>query len=374
MPALTVAEIASLCSGVVEGNREQLISGANSLEDAEASDISFVAHDAAAKLAAVSRAGCLLVPRHMSLAGREAMVRVEDPRASFGLVLSVLYARPKMTAYVHPSASIDPTAELGEEVSIGAGTVVGARARIGNFCEIGSNCVIGEDVLIGDQTRLFAQVTIYPGVRVGSRVLFHAGVVLGADGFGFAAVKGHYRKIPQVGTVVIEDDVELGANTCVDRATLGKTVIGQGSKLDNFVHVAHNVRMGKHVVVAAQTGFSGGVVIGDYAVVGGQVGVGDKATIESGAIVGSKSGILTKARARAGEPLWGIPARPLREHLKGLAQVRRLSAYEAELKQVKQRCQELEKRVDASNRQTERGVNPEGDKSNEPLQRSPESD
>jgi UDP-3-O-[3-hydroxymyristoyl] glucosamine N-acyltransferase len=155
--------------------------------------------------------------------------------------------------------------------------------------------------------------------------VIHSGAVIGADGFGFELMGDRYRKVPQVGTVEIGDDVEIGANSCIDRATLGTTHIGDGTKLDNMVHIAHNCRIGKHVVIAAQTGLAGGVSIGDYAVVGGQVGIGDKARIEAGAIIGSGAGILTSKIVRAGEPVWGTPARPLRQYLLQLAAVARLA-------------------------------------------------
>jgi UDP-3-O-[3-hydroxymyristoyl] glucosamine N-acyltransferase len=186
-------------------------------------------------------------------------------------------------------------------------------------------------------------VTIYDRVRIGSRARLHAGCVLGADGFGFAFTTDHYEKFPQIGTVEIGDDVELGANTCVDRAALGATRIGDGVKIDNMVHIAHNCEIGRHVVIAAQTGFSGGVVIGDYAVVGGQVGVGDKARIESKAVIGSGAGILTSKIVRAGQPVWGTPARPLREHLQQLASLAKLPEMRAQLKGMEQRLEELER-------------------------------
>ena len=208
------------------------------------------------------------------------------------------------------SASVHPTAEIGPNVTIAAGARVGAGVRIA------AGCSLGTDIAIGDHTVLHPNVTLYHRVTIGSRCILHSGAVIGADGFGFEMAGGQYHKVPQVGTVLIGDDVEIGANTCIDRATLGETVIGDGTKLDNMVHIAHNCRIGRHVVIAAQTGLAGGVTIGDYAVVGGQVGVGDKARIESGAIIGSGAGILT---------VWGTPARPLRRYLAQLAAVSKLA-------------------------------------------------
>jgi UDP-3-O-[3-hydroxymyristoyl] glucosamine N-acyltransferase len=178
-------------------------------------------------------------------------------------------------------------------------------------------------------------------------VILHSGCVIGADGFGFVLAGERYEKFPQVGRVVIEDDVEIGANSCVDRAALGVTWIGQGAKLDNLVHVAHNCRIGRHVVVAAQTGFSGSVVVEDYAVIGGQVGIGDKARIERGAVLGSGCGILSSKIVRAGQVVWGVPARPLKEHLEQLANLARLGEMRKQLAELKRRLEELEANVTA---------------------------
>jgi UDP-3-O-[3-hydroxymyristoyl] glucosamine N-acyltransferase len=207
---------------------------------------------------------------------------------------------------------------------------------------IEAGCVIGDHVTIGENSFLHANVTVYNRVQIGARVIIHSGAVIGADGFGFALVDGHYRKFPQVGTVDIQDDVEIGAGCCIDRAALGVTRIGRGTKLDNLVHVAHNCLLGQDVVVAAQTGFSGSVTVGDYAMIGGQAGIGEKANIEARAVVGGKAGILTSATVHAGEPVWGIPARPLRQHLKGLANVNKLPELKARVNQLEQQLRSLE--------------------------------
>ncbi len=343
MASLKVAQIAALCRAEFEGDGERLIHGANALEQAKLDELSFAGTGKVLELAKRSSAGCLLVSEDFPHRGPWAIIRVPQPRASFAQVLSVLYAVPKPEAILHPTAIIDPTAKLGADVTVGALAVIGANTTVGSSCNIGSGCVVGEHVSIGEGATLHANVTVYRNVQIGSRVIVHSGCVIGADGFGFARTAQGYQKFPQVGTVVIGDDVELGANTCVDRAALGRTVIGNGSKLDNLVHVAHNVQIGCNVVIAAQTGFSGGVIVGDDAVVGGQVGIGDKAIIDSGAVVGSGSGILTGARVRSGEAVWGTPARPLRQYLKGLAHVSRLGEFRSELKELKQQLHALRK-------------------------------
>jgi UDP-3-O-[3-hydroxymyristoyl] glucosamine N-acyltransferase len=181
---------------------------------------------------------------------------------------------------------------------------------------------------------------VYHDVLIGARCIVHSGAVIGADGFGFVLVEGCYEKFPQIGRVIIGDDVEIGANTCIDRAALGVTSIGDGTKLDNMVHIGHNCRVGRHVVIAAQTGLSGAVEIGDYAVVGGQVGIGDKARIEPGAVLGSGCGILTSKIVRSGQVVWGTPARPLKEHLQQLANLSRLPELRAEVAALKKRLQQ----------------------------------
>jgi UDP-3-O-[3-hydroxymyristoyl] glucosamine N-acyltransferase len=342
MPVLSVAQIAEICHGEVEGDSGRLISAANALEHATETDLSFAANPKALAAATSSSAGCLLVPRSFNAMGSWSLIRVEDPRAAFARAVAALYAKTKREPAIHPTAIIAGTANVADSCFIAAYTRVGEYTTIGPDCSIGSGCAIGDRVSIGDGTLLHPNVTVYDDVRIGARVILHSGCVLGADGFGFILANDHYEKFPQVGTVEIDDDVELGANSCVDRAALGVTRIRTGAKLDNLVHVAHNCDIGKHVVIAAQTGFSGSVIVGDYAVIGGQAGIGEKAKIEPKAVVGGKAGILTGQTVHPGEPVWGIPARPLRQHLKGLAHVAKLSYYREELRELKRKIAALE--------------------------------
>lgn len=352
MPGLSIAQLAEVCGGETHGERDRLITGANSLEKATPSDVSFVANRKAAEKTGSSQAGCLLVaPSFVPHQGSSfSLIVVEDPRKAFVQILAALYPTKQPLPSTHPTALISPTAKIGHGCFIGAYVTIGEHTSIGDMCMIGNGCHIGDNVSIAAAGKLYANVTVYDGVRIGSRVILHSGCVLGADGFGFTLAADHYEKFPQVGTVEIEDDVEIGANSCVDRAALGVTRIGRGAKLDNLVHVAHNCTIGKHVAVAAQTGFSGSVAVGDYAVIGGQAGIGEKATIEAKAIVGGKAGVLTSQKISAGEPVWGIPARPLRQHLKGLAHVARLAAYREQLNELKRRIAALERHENNSSR------------------------
>lgn len=338
MPALTAAQIADLCGGEVQGDASRLITGANSLEDAAPNELSFVSNQKAAAAATSSRAGCLIVPTGFEATGPWSCIRVDDPRGAFARAVSALYPAPAIEPGVHPTAVISRSAMIDPDCFIGAYVVIGDDARIGKRCSIGEGSIIGNGVVIGDNAILYPNVTLYARVRVGSRAILHAGCVIGADGFGFALAGDRYEKFPQIGTVEIGDDVEIGANCCIDRAALGVTRIGEGTKLDNLVHVGHNCVLGKHVVVAAQTGFSGGVTVGDYAVIGGQAGIGEKARIAAKAIVGGKAGILPSQRISAGEPVWGIPARPLRQHLKGLANLAKVAELREQVRELQQLC------------------------------------
>jgi UDP-3-O-[3-hydroxymyristoyl] glucosamine N-acyltransferase len=320
-----VKELAAFLQAPFEGDGERVLRKVAAVEDAGPEDLSFVTGGRAVKLAEASAAGCLLVPADFENAQRRTVVRTPHPRAAAARAIPKLHPKVEPAPGVHPSAVIgpgaiiEPGAHIGPLVSIGAGVRVGAGSRI----DAGS--IIGDYVVIGEKCRLYPNVTLYSDVTLGREVVLHSGCVIGADGFGYVLTDGIYENFPQIGRVEIGDRVEIGANSCVDRAALGVTSIGDGTKMDNLVHVGHNCRIGRNVVVAAQTGFSGGVVVEDYAVIGGQVGVGDKARIEARAVVGSGSGILTSKIVRAGQPVWGTPARPLKDHLEQLAALGRLA-------------------------------------------------
>jgi UDP-3-O-[3-hydroxymyristoyl] glucosamine N-acyltransferase len=342
---MRVRELAEWLGAPFEGDGEKEIAGAAPLETAGASQVSFVGNRRACRAAESSAAGCLIVPLDLAGLGGRTLIRAADPRIAFARAVSLLHPPPPVVAGVHPTAAVAPDAWIGAGAAVGAMAVVGAGSRIGAGSAIGAGCVIGRRVAIGESSRLYANVTVYDDVDIGARAILHSGCVIGADGFGFVMAGDRYRKFPQIGRVWIGDDVEIGANSCVDRAALGVTWIGDGVKLDNLVHVAHNCRIGRHVVVAAQTGFSGGVVVEDYAVIGGQVGVGDKARIESRAVLGSGSGVLTSKIVRAGQVMWGTPARPLKEYLETLANLSHLPEMRAELRALKKRLAELEEKT-----------------------------
>jgi len=329
MHEVTAGELAAKLRLPLRGDEGKRLTGAAMLEDAGPEHLAFAGSPKYFEAAVRSAAGCVIALPEFAGAGGQTVIESLQPRAHFAQALSLLYPARAISPGVHPSvcveegAQIDPSADVEAFVTIGRGARIGARTRIGAGSSIGPGAEIGDDCI------LHPRVSVYERVTIGARCVVHSGAVIGADGFGFqmvgSASQAAYQKVPQVGAVVIGNDVEIGANTCIDRATLGVTVIGDGTKLDNMVHIAHNCRIGRHVVIAAQTGLAGGVTIGDYAVVGGQVGVGDKARIEAKATIGSGAGILTAKIVRAGEPVWGTPARPLRQYLEQLATLARLS-------------------------------------------------
>src|SRR5689334_1538704 len=341
---MRVRELAEWLGATFEGDGEKELSGVAALETAGAGDVSFVGTRKAAEASDSSAAGCLLVSMEWPSPSYRTVIRVPEPRTAFARVMSRFHPTAELKPGVHPTAVVGKDVELGALVYVGPHAVIGDGTRIGVAGSIGAGCVVGKRVVLGEGCILHANVTVYDNVDIGRGTILHSGSVIGADGFGYVMDRDRWHKFPQVGRVEIGNFVEIGANSTVDRAALGVTSIGEGTKLDNMVHVGHNCRIGRHVVVAAQTGFSGGVVVEDYAVIGGQVGIGDKARIESRATLGSGCGVLTSKIIRSGETVWGTPARPLKQHLEQLANLARLPDLRREVAELKRRLAQLEER------------------------------
>jgi len=353
---MLVRELAGLLGAAYEGDGETELLHAAALDAAGPADLAFVGNKKALRDAEGTAAGCLIVPLSFPNPSVRTVIRAAEPRAAFARAIAHLHPPEPLRPGVHPTAVIGAGAEIADGAEIGPLVSIGDGSRIGARCRIGAGCVIGRRVALGEDSVLHARVTIYDDVEIGRRVVLHSGCVIGADGFGFALAGDHYEKFPQIGRVSIGDDVEIGANACVDRAALGVTAIGEGAKLDNMVHIAHNCRIGRHVVIAAQTGLSGGVVVEDHAVIGGQVGIGDKARIETRAVLGSGCGVLTSKIIRAGQVVWGTPARPLKEHLELLANLGRLPEVRKRLEEARKQLEEFRARLDElENRRGDRG-------------------
>jgi len=318
------SEIAALLNGELQGDGTVDITGIAGLESAGPSDITFVDDGRALAQAERSAAGCFLVPLNSALPGKNS-IAVSHPKAALIKVAAALLPARRPEPGIHPTALVTLGARVAQDASIGAQAVIEAGASVGARTHIGAGASIGRGVEIGAECVIHPRVTIYPDVRIGNRVVVHSGAVIGADGFGYVFAEGCHQKFPQLGKTIIEDDVEIGANTTIDRGSLGDTVIGQGSKIDNQVQIAHNVCVGRHCVIAAQVGIAGSVRIGDYVMFGGQAGVGDRARIEDQAMIGGGAGVLPGKLVRRGVFVWGTPARPLPEYKETYAQIMNLA-------------------------------------------------
>lgn len=320
---MKVEEIAGLLGGKLQGNGTREIRGIAGLESAGAADITFAEGGRAIARAAHSAAGCILVPAGTLLPG-QTTIAVSHPKLALVRAAAALLPAARIEPGIHPTAVVFPSARLAPGVTVQAHAVIEEGATIGEGTLLGVGVFLGRGVEVGSNSILHPRVSVYPGARIGSQVVIHSGAVIGSDGFGYVFAEGRHHKFPQLGQVIIEDNVEIGSNTTIDRGSLGNTVIGQGSKIDNLVQIAHNVRIGRHCVIAAQSGISGSVEIGDYVVMGGQVGVGDRARIEDQAVIGAQAGIPTGKIVRRGSVMWGTPARPMPQFKKTYAHLTNL--------------------------------------------------
>src|SRR5215831_5241668 len=329
----TVAELAQALGARFEGDGSIELGGVAAPERASSTDLIFV--DAAKHVAraAASGARCMVAPEGISLAGK-TVLRAKDAKVAFARAAGLLREPPEIANGVHATAVIAPLAKISPTAGIGPYAVIGEDAHIGDRTQIGPHCVVGAGCWIGDDCRVHARVTLYANVRVGHRVEIHSGAVLGADGFGYAYGEGRHWKFPQTGIIEIGDDVEIGANTTIDRGSLDDTRIAEGVKLDNLVHIGHNCQIGAHTVVAAQVGFSGSCIVGKNVVIGGQAGFGERCELEDGAVVGGQSGVLGGKTIRGGQTVWGTPARPLEKFKEQYAFYARLPELAARIKNL----------------------------------------
>jgi UDP-3-O-[3-hydroxymyristoyl] glucosamine N-acyltransferase len=325
----SLEEIAKFLGARLVGSVRAELSGLASLRSARSTDLVFVDDEKKLPEALASTAGAVLTGTFAAdTSAKKPLLLVENPRLAFARVAAFFAATGHQRAGVHATAVVHPSARIAATASVEARVVVEESAAVGERVRLGAGSVIGSGVVIGDDCTIYPNVTVYPGSKLGKRVIVHSGAVLGSDGFGYVRdpKTGHYEKFPQIGRLEIEDDVEIGANSTIDRGALDATVIRRGTKLDNLVHIGHNCEVGRDVVIAAQTGISGSCTIGDGVIMGGQVGIGDHAHVEEGVIVGGQGGILPKKVLRGkGIVFWGTPARPLREYLKELATLARLA-------------------------------------------------
>ncbi len=339
---MRIQEIADFINGELSGGAagDVEISRVAAFESARENEIAFL-EKAEPEKTTTTAASCVIVPENFAATLPCPSIRVRNPKLAFARLAAVLHPPKKREPEIHPSAIIAASAKIGKDVFIGAFACVGENSEIGDRTEIRAGAKIGDDVKIGANCTIHPNAFIEDNSVIGDKVTLHAGVVIGADGFGYVRDGADgYVKFPQIGRVVIENDVEIGANTCIDRGALGETRIGAGTKIDNLVQIAHNVQIGRRVVIASQTGISGSVTIEDDCVIGGQVGFGDHIHVRKGAIIGSKAGILPGKIVREGV-WWGIPIQPLDEYKRQNAMVKGLPRLREEIKELKRQIEEL---------------------------------
>ncbi|HAZ07262.1 MAG TPA: UDP-3-O-(3-hydroxymyristoyl)glucosamine N-acyltransferase [Elusimicrobia bacterium] len=338
----TVAELARFVGGRAFGDADLVLEGVSELSEATSKDIAFLGNLKYGAAAAVSPAGCLLLPPKAKDApcAAKARIIVEDPQAAFAKILGLIDAarRGDLAATLSPKASIHPQAKLGPGVSVGDFTVIEKGAVIAEGTVIMPQCYVGEGARIGKNCLLYPQVVLREECELGDRVIVHAGTVIGADGFGFTTDKktGRHTKIPQIGNAVVQDDVEIGAGVTIDRATVGSTVVGSGTKVDNLVQLAHNVRVGRDCFIVSQTGVAGSTTVGNNVILAGQAGVAGHISIGDGAVITAQTGVMSDVPARA--VLFGSPGRPHREAFK-------LQALYGRLPELFDKIKEIEKKL-----------------------------
>ena len=333
----TAGELAQAIGAKLEGDASAEVSGVAAPERAGAHDLIYVEAAKHAARAEASAARCVIATMGVEFSGK-TILRSSAPKVTFAKAAVLLLERAPIASGIHATAIIAPLAKISPSASIGPYAVIGEDVHIGERTQIGAHCVIGAGCWIGEDCRVHPQTTLYAGVRIGHRVEIHSGAVIGADGFGYAHGEGRYWKFPQAGLVEIGDDVEIGANATIDRGSLDDTRIGEGVKLDNLVHVAHNCQIGAHTVIAAQTGISGSCVMGKNVVIGGQVGIADGCEVEDGAIIGAQAGIPTGKTIRRGQMVWGTPAREI-------GKFKEIYGWYARLPELAARIKELEAKV-----------------------------
>jgi UDP-3-O-[3-hydroxymyristoyl] glucosamine N-acyltransferase len=347
---VTVGEIARLLGAELVGDAHTLISGVSSLDSSLPDTIAFIEHEGLFETALGSSASAFIAPTSIGERVRSAQqqgamrgkpaVLTGNPRLAFAKVMEYLQPPALPEPGIHPTAIIEKDAHIGEGVTIREYCYVGHHAHIGDGVVLYPHVVVGDGAQIGNATILYPSVVLNHHVHIGERVRIHSGSVIGGDGFGYVLDEGKHHKVPQIGTVIIEDDVEIGANVCIDRAMLGATRVGTGTKVDNLVQIAHNVQIGRNVIVCALVGLSGSVVVEDDVIIAGQVGARDHVKIGKGAQIGAQAGVMNDIAA--GSTMLGSPAGPHRDFMKMEAATRKLPEALRALRQLERQVKELQ--------------------------------
>jgi UDP-3-O-[3-hydroxymyristoyl] glucosamine N-acyltransferase len=334
----TAAELALRLDGQVIGDGSLVLTGFAPADRAQPGDLTFAENEAYFARAEKSAASAVLVDGALT-SDKKVLIRVRNARIAFAKVLPLFFPDPVFAAGIHPTAVIAGSSEVHPTAHIGPWCVIGERVRIGPRAVLEGSDHVGADSVVGEDTHLFPHVTLYPRTQVGNRVRLHAGVVIGADGFGYVLDEGKHRKIPQIGWVIVHDDVEMGANVTIDRGALGPTVIGRGTKIDNLVQVGHNVTVGEHCLLVAQTGIAGSTRLGDYVTLAGQAGVAGHLRIGHRATIAAQSGVMNDVPD--GEKWLGAPARPSHQMKRQLIALERLPELLKRVAELERQLQEV---------------------------------
>jgi UDP-3-O-[3-hydroxymyristoyl] glucosamine N-acyltransferase len=331
----TAGELAEFLGAKLNGSAGLHLTGVANPDDARDSDLIYMDSPRHAERVTKSKSLCVLVAHGTEISGKTTL-EVQNPKFAFAKAAAWLLPRPALRPEIHPTAIVADTARLAAGIRVGPYVVIEDDVEVGAGSEVGAFCFLGRGSGVGRDCRLHPRVTLYAGARIGDRVEVHSGVVLGGDGFGYVFGEGRHIKFPQVGRVEIGDDVEIGCNSTVDRGSLDSTRIGVGVKIDNLVQIAHNVKIGRNSVVAAQVGISGSTVIGESVLIGGQVGIADHCEVEDGAILGAQAGIPTGKTIRGGQMVWGTPARPIERFKEQYGWISRLPELAARVKKLEE--------------------------------------
>lgn len=339
----SLGEIANLVQGVVIGNDSITVSSLSPIDDIIPGTLVFADSNEKVKLAEASQAAAILVSQS-TLVSEKPLIQVPHPFKAFIALLHHFNPTPKITPGIHPTAVIGDGVQLGEQIFIGPFVVIEAGSIIGNHSVLKGHIHIGHAVTIGEHTTIHPHVTVYDHSHIGSRVTIHASTVIGSDGFGYTFVDGKHLKVPHMGRVVIHNDVEIGANTAVDRATMGDTVIGEGTKIDNLVQVAHSVKLGKHNILCGFTGIAGSCTTGNHVIFAANVGVSDHVRIDDGVVLGARTGVPPKKHLKAGM-YFGNPARPKEIAMKNELAVNRIPLMRKNIKLLTEQVALLNKKL-----------------------------
>jgi len=334
----TAGELAEHTGARLEGDASLRITGCATPESAGPGDLIYIDSPKHLKSAIGSKAACVVVGDDLELGGKlngKTILRVKNPKLAYARAAGWMFPSRAIVRGVHSTAVVSKTARIGKDVAIGAYAVIEDDVEVGANTQIGGHCYVGQSVRIGSDCKLYPRVTLYPEAHLGSRVVVHSGAVIGSEGFGFVLGEGGYERFPQLGTIEIGDDVEIGANTTIDRGALGPTRIDRGVKLDNLVHIGHNCEIGQNTTISAQTGLAGSSIIGKNSIIGGQVGIGGHCRLEDGSILGSRAGVLPGKILRGGVPMWGVPAQPLDDY-------KEINAWYNRLPELAERLRKLE--------------------------------